>query len=158
MITRVFGLLMCSFIMLCSELSAFLAEPRCYEELQTHFFPDNVVSQALSLYNVSQGGWFEIIQQLHEKSTEIPTILHERAARMHPNPISYPFKPKEAGELLLEILSEVFDYVITNSPVFDRINPSDIPAMFAYIREQQSAKLKACLGMDFPGPPSESPQ
>lgn len=152
MFSRVKCGFLCVVILFGNSLSAFLAEPRCYQDLEVNFFREDIVSQALSLHNVAQGGWYAITQQLKERSRDIPKTIHERAARLGRNPLSYPFQAKEAAELLRQVLWEVFYTVIEQSPVISQINPSDIPSMFAYIRQQQAAKLKACFGPEVPEP------
>jgi hypothetical protein len=134
-----------------SSLDAqYLDEKPCFQELQTDFFRPDLVMEALSIHTVVQSQWLLITQSLKAKSKDIPSLLREKARRMElngeRNPLLYPFQPVNADKLLNEVLMEIFVDVLKDSNVTQP--PFNIKEMFAYIRNKQAERIKACLGLD----------
>lgn len=124
--------------------SAFNAEPQCYRELKTTFFRSEIVAQAFSLYTVDQGQWVLIINKLRDRTRDVPSRIQAEAQRMRPNPLDYPFQPKEADQLLMDALLHIFTIALNESNITD---PRVIREMFEYIREQQLPRLSECYGV-----------
>lgn len=140
--------LLFTVIMICTAASllAYNDEPACFKELKTSFFQTNLVYEALSMHNVAQNQWPVITQKLQLRSKWVPAMVKERADRMRPNPLDYPFNPLQADEILSQVLLEIFYQVLHES--WSNANPyndNDIKNMFRYIRTQQKDRLKACL-------------
>lgn len=129
------------------KLSAFDASPPCYKNLQTHFFQPLIVTEALSLYNINQGAWTPIIQNLNEASKKIPRIIQEKSNRMNPNPLSPVYLPELAEELLTNTLFEVFVDIITtyNFPQGGSVNGQNVDSMFKYLLDKQKNEWDRCF-------------
>src|ERR1700730_12721094 len=72
----------------------------CVKELELHFFPEHLVSQALSLYNVRQELWLPIYQSLKSRTFEVPERMNMRTSYMVPNPIEYPMQRGPTAKIL----------------------------------------------------------
>lgn len=132
------------------KMHAYDASPQCYKDLQRDFFSYDLVIQALSMYPIPQGQWENIYKDLQYASQYVPQMIKERASYMQPNPIENRFYPKEAQELLFDVLFEVFTNVMRinahedyRSPLIDQKNVRD---MFGFIRGRQVLRLNKCLG------------
>ncbi len=120
--------------------------PACYRELETNFFLPALVSQGISLqagYQQYQNTWPLIIDELQRRSTNIPQIIKDKASRMRPDPLDFPFQADIASELLWSTLYELFASVVSKYNITD---VEDIQSIFNYIRRQQEPRLKECLG------------
>ena len=126
-------------------MNAYHDVPACYRDLEEHFFVPEVVARALSLHNVYQSQWNIIVTDLQRRSQEVHRIIDARAKHMSPDPLNRPIQPKEAKELLLEVLFEIFVDVMHQR---DFTSQADIREMFNYIRRQQSERLKTCFGIE----------
>lgn len=126
-------------------INAFHDIPACYRDIEEHFFIPEVVAKALSLHDIYQSQWDIIVQDLQRRSLEVGGIVDARARRMRPDPLSRPIRPKEAKDLLMEVLFEIFVEVLHQR---DFTNQADIREMFNYIRRQQSFRLKTCFGIE----------
>lgn len=115
----------------------------CFKYLQVNFFQENIVSQALSLYNIPQGLWAPISQTLKTKSYQVPERMRKITARMVPNPIEYPMQLGPTAELLKEVLKDVFYETMTKYQVNERPTADFI---FDYIFTKQLPKYANCFG------------
>lgn len=131
-----------SFALASTIANAYNDSPSCYKELQTHFFRQDLVLQALSMHFIGQSQWTPINNALQEATKAVPQMVKEQAVRMPRNPLENPFQAKEAEELLRKILFEVFEAVLHQYGV---TNPGDIREMFEYIEQQQAGRIKSCF-------------
>ena len=132
-------------IFFCNQLvEAFNDEPNCYKELKTTFFQRRLLEQALSMYDVNQSQWPLIAQMLVDRSLMVPNIIKQRAQRMMPDPLEYPFNSSEAVKLLKQVLLEVFAQVMRESGIF---NENVVRGMFEYVYKKQDARFEACIGV-----------
>lgn len=130
-------------LLIAAPFFIFAEESACYLNIERNFFNENVVNQALASRNISQSNWVLINQALRANSTEIPKIVRERAKKLNPNPFDTPFRPIIAAQILKQVQFEVFAATLAT---FKINNPSDIEAMFRYIRKSHSANLEECFG------------
>lgn len=135
------------FLNMSTAVFAFDASPRCFKELQLHFFQPAIVSQALSIHRVDQSVWTPIVQLLEEASKKVPEIIKKRAQGMNPNPLEPIFIPEVAKALLEEALFDVFSGVLISFNNYQdiRINGNDIRDMFNYIMEKQASRIDGCI-------------
>lgn len=142
-----------------TRLYGFNDEPGCFRELQTTFFQTDLVQQALSLNAIDMNTWPLITQELQRRSQTIPSILRERTRFMRPDPLDYPFDPIGAGEILRQILFQMFTDVFhdfrTSSGLI--VNDYDIQNMFNFIRYRQRDRITQCLGEGAMEPPKNNP-
>lgn len=115
----------------------------CYKDIEKDFFREAFVSQALNLHTVSQSTWTPINIRLRQNARKVPELVKQRAAGMRRNPFNYPFQPEEAGEVLMQVLFEVFASTLAE---FNINNASDVSQMFRYLRDRQQERLVACFG------------
>jgi hypothetical protein len=147
-------LLILSFLCLASPLSmqAYDDSPRCYKNLQKDFFSYDLVIQALSMYQIPQGQWELIFQNLQSALRDAPEIIRTRASQQDPNPLEYPFQPKEAEDILFEAMFEIFSNVMkvngAADPRSSLNDPKNVREMFGYIRQQQAFRLHRCMGTE----------
>lgn len=129
-------------------LYAYNDEPSCFRELTTTFFRPGLVNEALSMHSIDQSVWVPINIALKRRSERVPTLLRQRADHMRPSPLEHPFQPAVAGELLRQILLQVFTEAIHDLDLsYGSItNEDNIKEMFGYIRRRQESRLRACLG------------
>lgn len=132
----------------CLKLQAYNDQPRCLQDLEVNFFNPQIVSEALSLYSVDMNIWPLVNQELKRRSLGVPSIMKQRSDRMSPSPLEYPFQPLIVGEMLRQILLDIFTSVISDFRLSSGIVTSDdsIREMFGYIRRQQKGRIEACLG------------
>ncbi len=115
----------------------------CVLYLETHFFVEPIVSQALGLYNIRQELWVPINAYLQKKSLEVPERMKRRTAYRVPNPIEYPIQGEVTAKILKEVLFEVFmeamrEYNSNERPTADFV--------FDYIFTQQLPHFIKCFG------------
>lgn len=115
----------------------------CLQNLETNFFQPALVQQGLSLYEIPQGVWSPIIQDLQGGSIGIPNRMKRKTAMMVHNPLAYPLQRGEAAKILKATLYEVFmetmaRYAVNEQPTADLV--------FDYIFSKQMDNLVQCLG------------
>lgn len=119
------------------------AIPPCYQELEKNFFRPELVSQALSFHlYISQSSWSAINAEIKKRSKDIPRMVRERAAKMHPNPFEIPYQPEAAGAVFESVLRDVLaaslaTYNVTNQVVVAQI--------FEYLQQKQITLWNACF-------------
>lgn len=117
------------------------AVPKCYDHLADHFFDEEeVVLQAFSLHEVNQNTWIPMVRDLQRFSRGASIRIRRLAPQLQENPL-HPFSPARAGELLAQVLFEIFQGVLNQYLI---TNPDAIRDMFDYIRRRQPA-WGACL-------------
>jgi len=122
-----------------------MAMPSCYNQLQTTFFSENLVAEALSLYRVNQTLWRPIFNDLQRASYRIPSLLQAQARAMNPNPLRPTFIPDKAFELLQSELLAVYSSVILSyRSLQPTINSTTATGGFGYIWDKQFPRLRAC--------------
>ena len=115
----------------------------CVFNLETHFFVEPIVNQALSLYNIRQELWLLINEELQSKSIHVPERMKRRTAYMVPNPIEYPMRKAATAKILKEVLLEVFMDVMRTYRVDERPRADFV---FDYIFTEQMPNFIKCFG------------
>jgi hypothetical protein len=115
----------------------------CFNDLQINFYQENIVHQALSLYNIPQGLWSPISFTLKTTSFQIPERMRKITARMVPNPIEFPMQRAAASEILKKVLKDVLYETLTKYQVNERPRADFI---FDYIFTKQLPKFIYCFG------------
>jgi hypothetical protein len=115
----------------------------CVEFLETHFFDQALVNQALNLYQVRQELWLPINQLLQVKSIAVPERMKQRTAFLVPNPLEYPMQKGATAKILKEVLYQVFYESLT---VYASDESSKAPAIFGYIFAEQFPMFVRCFG------------
>src|SRR4051794_39080915 len=90
-------LILCLYLPL-AHLSA--AIPACYTQMQTTFFQQNLVAEALSSYRVNQALWHPIFNDLRRTSYQVPALIQAKARASNPNPLAPTFIPEKAFQIL----------------------------------------------------------
>src|ERR1700722_6870910 len=98
----------------------------CIRDLETGFFVEPIVNQALNLYNVMEEKWLPINIALKGKSTSVPDRMKKATGMMVPNPLEYPVQRGAVAKILKQVLFEVFlesmqQYGEAERPVADHI-------------------------------------
>jgi len=117
----------------------------CVMDLETHFFNENLVYQALSLYGVRQELWVPIYGLLRQKNEEVPERMKRRTAFMVPNPIEYPMQRLVTAKILKEVLFEVF---LDAMRMYNAVDRPSVDHIFDYIFTEQLPNLVRCFGED----------
>lgn len=126
------------------------ASPACYRMMQTSFFHENSVAQALALQNIDQNLWIFIARDLKAASARIPAIVQAQARSIVPNPLNRPFDPARALKILEAALYSVYYPILDSYKLktsYTNINNSTIYGSFRYLWLQQQAYLVRCLGI-----------
>lgn len=119
-------------------------DPRpCLKDLQTHFFREDILYEALSLYHIPQGIWSPIYQELQLKSREVPDRMKKRTAYMVPNPLEYPINREFTARLLKVVLFEIFMETMNDNRTNEQPTSTYI---FDFVFSKRMPDLKACLG------------
>lgn len=116
---------------------------RCFKDLQTNFFREDIVYEGLSFYQIPQGLWSPIFQGLQVRSDSVSARMKKKTAFMVPNPIEYPMNREAAVSILKSVLYEIFmetmnDYQANEQPTAAYI--------FEFIFSKRLPELKACFG------------
>lgn len=130
-------------------IAAYVAEPRCVQDLAVNFFSPDLVRQALSLRNVPQGGWNPIINQLSTASHSIPQIMHAKVSRYVYNPLDTLAQQKIALQILQETLFDTFVSVMRNNNYAILLNQEDFRDLFDFIWKNQLRNIRTCLPLPF---------
>jgi len=116
--------------------------PSCLKKIESNFFEQRYVEQALNLHKVGQSSWALIIRDLKDRSKKVPMLMMSKARTMRPNPLDSPFDGSEAEKILIPILLSVFRETLIS---FNFNDESGIRDMFNYIYSFQKSRLKQCL-------------
>ncbi len=116
----------------------------CLVQLETQFFTESVVNQALSMYDVRQELWLPINQYLKVKNREVPERMKIRTAFMVPNPIEYPLKRGPTAKILKEVLFELFYEALKAYPTIEGNQNAEL--IFQYIFLQKFPEYLNCFG------------
>lgn len=135
------------FLLLPLSLFSFDDQPPCFKEMQTTFFRQEYVEHALSLHNVYQARYPIIMQSLRSRSQSVPETMKQRTMLIVPSPLDYPFDPVASGNLLKDILLEIFVAVMKENLVSNGnyVNENDVKDMFNYIFNRQLNEWNKCL-------------
>lgn len=123
--------------------------PPCYEQLQTTFFRQDLLTTALGIYLIDQSVWTGIYNDLLIGSQHVPRLVQEIARSSNPNPLYPAFEPNGAARILQQALFTIFQSVMqkwtgANGNVL--INQNSINGIFRYLWEQQfNNSLLPCL-------------
>ncbi len=117
--------------------------PPCFTQLERQFFAFRAVEQALALYEVPQGAWGHIVDELQRETGNIHQRVMSRTAGMKTNPFSHPFNRRGAYNLLDGTLYEILVQVLDKWGVRD---PDSRRGIFQYLKEQSAPLIRSCLG------------
>lgn len=115
----------------------------CIVSLETHFFEQDIVFEAFSMFNIPQGVWTQATLQLQEISSTVPSRMKKKTAHMVPNPIEYPMQEIPAAKIMISVLYDVFIEVMRYYYVDDQPRAGNV---FNYILSRQSPKMIYCFG------------
>lgn len=118
--------------------------PPCLFVLETEFFRQELVYQAFSLYQIPQGLWVPIYEDLRTKSRSVPQRMKQKTASMVPNPIEYPLQKHATWKILKIVLFTLFDEVMRDYRISSSVK---IEGIFSYLVDKQVIMLKNCLGV-----------
>jgi len=139
---RIF-IIISTFLLYFSNLTANSDPSDCYKDLQLNFFQEELVYQALSIYRIPQGLWARISGDLKSRSSQIPGRMRQATARLVPNPLDYPMQKEFASKLLKKTLMNVFYETMSQYQVNERPTAD---FAFDYIFAQQLPKFIDCFG------------
>lgn len=123
-------------------LASYQASPACMHDLESNFFDNTTVSQALSLHRVDPGSWTPIYEDLRYYSRDARRLVEAEAKHMNPNPLYNPFDPVKAEEILMRVLFNIFANTCLQHQV---TNQGDIQEMFGFIRDHNKKRIDACF-------------
>lgn len=142
---RFFQLIVAAATLLLSQTLSADSVPPCYREIQTTFFQQQLVAEALSLYRVNQTLWHPIYNDLQRASYLVPAIIQARARSMSPNPLYPVFIPEKAFELLQHTLEGVYTEVLMRYRTSNlTINSTTTKGGFGYIWDKQFHRISSC--------------
>lgn len=116
--------------------------PPCLFALETEFFRQELVYQAFNLYQIPQGLWVPIYEDLRTKSLSVPQRMKQKTALMVHNPIEYPLQKQATWKILKIVLFTLFDEVMRDYRIF---SSAKIEGIFSYLVDKQAIMLKNCL-------------
>lgn len=129
-----------SFLIL-SHVVAYEDVPVCFKKLETGFFTERNVKDALEIYNIYQSSWQPIYNDLMARARKAPQLIKEKAKREKKNPLEHPFDAKRSKEILIEVQREIFVKTLNYWRVWDE---RTIEGMFSSIQEQNKKMLDGC--------------
>lgn len=144
-VRRILLYAICAIAWISAEPSVVPDSTPCFKQLQTGFFEEPIVNQALSLYNIRQELWSPINQRLRFASLEVPKRMKSKTAYMVPNPLEFPMQKERTAKILKDVLFEVFletlrFYQVNERPAAD--------FAFDYIFAKQMPRFIACFGSE----------
>lgn len=117
--------------------------PKCFKEVQVSFFQQPVILRAFGIHyrDIFQSQWDMLSQELMGTNFQVQAMIKERAKRMRPSPLEYPFQPDKAEDLLQTVAWELFLQVmrrhnITNQPMLQDV--------FNIIFQAEIERLRVC--------------
>jgi len=130
------------------NISAADMQPACYRQLQTTFFEQNLVAEALNASRVDRALWQPIYRDLQRESFAVPKLVQNFARSRNPNPLSPIFMPEAAFEVLQQALSTTLGNVLFRYRTLNyTINQTTVDGAFRYMWQRQFPKLKSCADM-----------
>lgn len=119
--------------------------PPCYQELQTTFFEQNLVAEALNAARVDRALWQPIYRDLQRESFAIPKLVQNFARALNPNPLTPAFIPEQAFEVLQQALAMTLRNVLFRYRTLNyTINQTTVDGAFRYMWQRQFPKLRSC--------------
>lgn len=125
-----------------SPLMADNAIAECSKELLLAYFPEVFVNETLKKFNVPEGEWAAINQELAARDKDVIGIVEDKASRVTPNPLKDPQQRQAAVKIFRETLFEVFSSVMRNHGVNDE---KQIQAMLDDVQLQKANRFKQCM-------------
>jgi len=137
-------ILFCSSICLLGGQLAAYDEPQddCANFLLISYFPESIVNEVLSAYQVSQGLWPAINADLAEQSDVVVNIDEKKAASMKSNPMYDVTQENATANVYRQSLFEVFSQTM-NKYGIDR--PEQIEAMLDEIQYKKGELYDDCM-------------
>lgn len=139
------------FLYLCP---LFAADLQCTSRIAEQFFPLNITTKALSLYDIPQSQWTPINNELKKISGKMRTLLESKASLLSPNPFHSENMQLEAFVIMREVLFEQFALAVRQMFYAD---DDTLRQMFVYISMQHLAELKLCFGKEIFENPQRNP-
>lgn len=139
-----FGLLA---LILMSPLAAFDDSPSCVQDIETGFFNEVWLFEAMSYHYVQQSAWKMIARDIQYRSGTIPRQVKAARNRLPTDPFQDPFNGQASWALIRGVLLQNFREVMNFYQIF---NESDINQMFEYIEAKQMARIQRCFQLDKP--------
>ena len=134
-------------LILISPLGAFDDSPSCVQEIETNFFNEVWLFEAMSYHYVQQSAWKMIARDIKFRSGTIPRQVKGARDNLPSDPFQNPFNGQASWALIRSILLQNFREVMNFYQIF---NESDIKQMFEYIETKQMARIQRCFQLDKP--------
>jgi hypothetical protein len=115
--------------------------PACFRKLETQFFTEKNVMDALESFYIYQSQWVPIWTDLARRTKDAVPMIRDRAKKERKNPLEHPFNAKRAKEILLEVQREIFVKTLNAWRIWDE---RTINGMFANIQEDNKKRLEEC--------------
>jgi len=126
---------------------------RCMAEIEQTFFQNDLVTTALSYFNIPQGLWVPINSSLQQRVPQIAQRMKKKTRMMVPDPLEYPMNTDWARKALKDTLFDVFREALMDNQAIGGTAYSPPLAetgvmqnMFNYIYEKQKYKFIQCFG------------
>lgn len=115
--------------------------PTCFRTLETQFYTEKNVMDALESYYIYQSQWVPIWTDLARRIKDAAPMIRERARKERRNPLERPFDAKRAKEILLEVQREIFVKTLNAWRIWDE---RTIDGMFLNIQADNKKRLDEC--------------
>lgn len=130
-------------------LGAWDDSPSCVQDIETTFFNEVWLNEAMSYHYVSQSAWKMINRDILYRARTIPNQVKSAREHLPTDPFQYPFNGQASWALIRGILLQNFREVMNFYQIF---NESDINQMFEYIENKQMVRIRHCFQLDQPAP------
>ncbi len=114
----------------------------CSRELIMAYFPEQFVKETLKKFNVPEGEWASIVQELNAKDKDVIGIVEEKASKVDPNPLKDPSQRLQAVKIFRDTLFEIFSGVLKQHGVTDE---AQIQQMLTDVNKQKTARFTQCV-------------
>lgn len=115
--------------------------PPCFRKLETQFFTERNVMDALESFYIYQSQWVPIWTDLSRRSRDAVPMIRDKARREKKNPLDHPFNAKRAKEILLEVQRDIFVKTLNGWKIWDE---RTIGGMFTNIQADNKKWLDEC--------------
>ncbi len=136
-------------LLLVGSLHAWDDSPSCVENIETTFFNEVWLTEAMSYHYVNQSAWKMISRDVLFRARDIPRQVKAARNRLPSDPFQNPFNGQASWALIRGILLQNFREVMNFYQIF---NEDDIKQMFEYIENKQMGRIKSCFQLDQPVP------
>lgn len=127
------------------SLSAWDDSPECVKDIESHFFNQTWLFEAMSYHYVSQSLWQMIYHDIQYRSQFIHDQVKVQRERADRDPFQNPFDGPASWQLVRSVLFQNFKEVMY---FYQITSESDIVDIFDFLETKQKARIISCFKLE----------